>query len=197
MTLKRDAKFKEELTCGFKYDMRNLVDFHPTTQKYENFILMDFFCPNCMRFELKKYRDLIFHDTEWWCKIWMNPDFVVSNMAWEIGWNFIRALKSLKNCTVMGSFFSKACNLSAIKFQGNFVLWHSRVMQKLTYGSKNDIRNLVNFNVSSSKYGTLHFDVLFLSIGYKASAEKVQKNFFSWQWKVIQILKKKWLFLKK
>ena len=127
-------------------------------------------------------------------QIWMNPDFVVSNMAWEIGWNFIRALKSLKNCTVMGSFFSKACNLSAIKFQGNFVLWHSRVIQKLTYGSKNDIRNLVNFNVSSSKYGTLHFDVLFLSIGYKASAEKVQKNFFSWHWKVIQILKKKWLF---
>ena len=27
MTLKSDAKFKEELTCGFKYDMRNLVNF--------------------------------------------------------------------------------------------------------------------------------------------------------------------------
>ena len=64
MTLKRDAMFKEKLTCGFKYDMRNLVDFHPTTQKYENFIFMDSFCPNCMRFELKKYRDLIFRDTE-------------------------------------------------------------------------------------------------------------------------------------
>ena len=35
MTLKSDAKFKEKLICGFKYDMRNLVNFHPTTQKSE------------------------------------------------------------------------------------------------------------------------------------------------------------------
>ena len=33
MTLKSDAKFKEKLTCGFKCDMRNLVNFHPTTPK--------------------------------------------------------------------------------------------------------------------------------------------------------------------
>ena len=29
MTLKSDAKFKEKLTYGFKYDLRNLVSFHP------------------------------------------------------------------------------------------------------------------------------------------------------------------------
>ena len=40
MTLKSDAKFKEKLTCDFKYDMRNLVSFHPTTQKSENFFSM-------------------------------------------------------------------------------------------------------------------------------------------------------------
>ena len=32
MTLKSDVKFKENLTCGFKYNMRNLVNFDPTTQ---------------------------------------------------------------------------------------------------------------------------------------------------------------------
>ena len=32
MTLKSDAKFKEKLTCGFKYDMWNLVNFHSTTR---------------------------------------------------------------------------------------------------------------------------------------------------------------------
>ena len=31
ITLKSDAKFKEKRTFGFKYDMRNLVNFHPTT----------------------------------------------------------------------------------------------------------------------------------------------------------------------
>ena len=64
MTLKSDAKFKEKLTCGFKYDLKNLVNFRPTTQKSENFSLMGSFCPKYVRFELKKYRGVIFHDTE-------------------------------------------------------------------------------------------------------------------------------------
>ena len=64
MTLKSDAKFKEELTYGFKYDMRNLVNFHPTSQKSENFFLMGSFCPTYTRFELQKYKRVIFHDTE-------------------------------------------------------------------------------------------------------------------------------------
>ena len=32
--------------------------------------------------------------------------------------------------------------------------------EKLTLGSKNDIRNLVNFNVSSGKSENMHFDGL-------------------------------------
>ena len=43
MKLKRDAKFKEKMNCGLKYDMINLVDFHPTTQKSENFTPMGSF----------------------------------------------------------------------------------------------------------------------------------------------------------
>ena len=33
MALKNDAKVKEKLTFDFKYDMRNLVNFQPGTQK--------------------------------------------------------------------------------------------------------------------------------------------------------------------
>ena len=64
MTLKSDAKFKEKLTCGFKYDMRNLVNFHPTNQKSENVFSMGSFYPKYISFELQKYRGVIFHDTE-------------------------------------------------------------------------------------------------------------------------------------
>ena len=67
--------------------------------------------------------------------------------------------------------------------------------EKLTLGSKNDMRNLVNFNVSSGKSESLHFDVLLFSIAYKVSAKKVQKNYLSWHWKKIQTLKKNWLFI--
>ena len=45
ITLKSDEKFKEKLTCSFKHDIRNLVNFHPTIQKSENSTLTGSFCP--------------------------------------------------------------------------------------------------------------------------------------------------------
>ena len=41
--------------------------------------------------------------------------------------------------------------------------------EKLALGCKNDMMNLVNFNMSSYKPENLHFDVLLLLIGYKDS----------------------------
>ena len=35
MTMKNDNKIKEELTCCFKIDIRNLTNFDPSTQKYK------------------------------------------------------------------------------------------------------------------------------------------------------------------
>ena len=46
----------------------------------------------------------------------------------------------------------------------------AKLEEKLTLGSKNDMRDLVNFNASSSKSGNLHFDVLLLPIAHKVSA---------------------------
>ena len=43
MTLKSDAKFKERLTCGFKYDMKDSVNF-----------------PKYIRFKLKNTEELSF-----------------------------------------------------------------------------------------------------------------------------------------
>ena len=64
MTLHSDTKFKEKMTCSFKYDIRNFVNFHQTTQKFQNFTSMGYFCPMYMMFDLKKYVGIIFHDTE-------------------------------------------------------------------------------------------------------------------------------------
>ena len=44
--------------------------------------------------------------------------------------------------------------------------------KKLTLGSKDDMRNLVNFNASSGKSKKSHFDVLLFSIEYKVSPKK-------------------------
>ena len=51
--------------------------------------------------------------------------------------------------------------------------------EKLTFCLKNDMRNLVNFNMSSEKSENLHFDWLLLSKTYKDLDEKVQKSYVS------------------
>ena len=53
--------------------------------------------------------------------------------------------------------------LTTLKSDGKFE-------EKLTLASKNDMRNLVNFNAASCKSGNLHFDVLLLPTAYKISA---------------------------
>ena len=53
-------------------------------------------------------------------------------------------------------------------------------MQSLkTLGSINDLKNLVNFNASRRKSEHLHYDMLFLSIAYKVSSKRLQKNYLS------------------
>ena len=51
--------------------------------------------------------------------------------------------------------------------------------EKMTLGSKNDMRNLVNFTASSRKLENLHFDLLILLKEYSACAKKVQRGYVS------------------
>ena len=39
MTMKNDTEFEEELTCQFKIDMGNLINFDPSTRKSQKFTL--------------------------------------------------------------------------------------------------------------------------------------------------------------
>ena len=100
MTLKNDAAFKEKLTCRFtfKFDMRNLMKFHPNTPKSKNVTSMGCFCPKYMRFELKKYRGVI--------------------LTWGTGWTFIQHSKVWKICTLMGSFCPNHKIFQLVKFAG-------------------------------------------------------------------------------
>ena len=50
---------------------------------------------------------------------------------------------------------------------------------KLTLGSKNDMKNMVNFNARSGKSEKLQFDVLLLSKVYYVCDKKVQRSYVS------------------
>ena len=77
---------------------------------------------------------------------------------------FMQAVESLKICTLIRSFcpkyikiykkYRRVC-LMTVKSDAKFE-------EKLTLGSKNNLRNLVNFNAISGKFENLHFDVLLL-----------------------------------
>ena len=54
-------------------------------------------------------------------------------------------------------------------------------------------KDLINFHASSRKSENLHFDWILLSKAYKDLDEKIQTNYVSWHWRLIQNLKKKWL----
>ena len=78
-------KFKERLTCGFKYDIRNWLNFYPTTQKSRNFSSMCSFWRKYIRLELGKYRWGTFHDAGQWYKIRINSDLLVSKWHDKLG----------------------------------------------------------------------------------------------------------------
>ena len=130
-------------------------------------------------------------------KIWIHPDLVVSKIAQGIGWNFIRALKSLKNYTLRGSFCPKDIMFQLEDLWVMTLKGDAKFKGKLTRNLKDKIKNLVNFSESSQRSENLPFDGLFLSKSYKDLDEKVQKSYVSWHWRVIQSLKQNWLLVLK
>ena len=62
MSLTSDAKLGEKLIC-FKND-KNLINFDLSTQNLKIFTLIGSFCAIYITFDLKNYREIIFHGTE-------------------------------------------------------------------------------------------------------------------------------------
>ena len=64
MTLKSDAKFEEKLTCCLENDMRNLANFHQSTESVKIGTLMGSFWPKQKINDLKIYRGVMCLDSE-------------------------------------------------------------------------------------------------------------------------------------
>ena len=100
--LKNDAKFEEELTCALKNDMRNLANFDSTLESLKICTLMESFWAKYIMFELKNYRGVIVMtlkgDAIFKEKLTGGLKNDIRNLI------FMRAVTSLKICTLMGSF---------------------------------------------------------------------------------------------
>ena len=72
--------------------------------------LICYFCCKCIMFESKKYRGVMCHNTEEWWKIWGGTDLCFEKWHEEFGecrLILMRAVATLKICTLMGLFCSK------------------------------------------------------------------------------------------
>ena len=121
------------------------------------------------------------HDPKEWCKVkkkWL----VASKLTQGIWLIFIRAVASLKFCTLMCSFCPyhiKFWMKKYRRFMSHDTEEWCKVWRTLTLGSKNDITNLVNFNESSGKSENLLSDVPLPLKAYSIWDKIVQGSFVS------------------
>ena len=123
----------------------------------------------------------------------------VWKMTWENWWTLIRAVESVKTCTLMGYFCRK------------YVMFERKNTEELCcekwliYGFKNDIRNLVNFpkfkcfkNNMQSQYSLLPQILTFTSLRLMVLIKFVISFYFRvFFWRIIAYGIKflKWLYL--
>ena len=82
-----------------------------------------------IKFQLKKYRGVMSHDTENRYQIWKKPIYCFKNDKNLV--NFHSSTQSLKNLHFDGSFSCKVYNVRPKKVRRNYLTWHWRVMQNL------------------------------------------------------------------
>ena len=123
MKLKRDTNFGEVSTHHFKIGIRNLTKFEPSTRKSKkNLILMGSFWAKYILFELKKYRGIIFHETEERYKIWRGINLSFQNWHKEFDKIWVEHSKFSKIFILMGSFWAKYILLELKKYRG--IIFH-------------------------------------------------------------------------
>ena len=156
--------FNKPWPCGFKNGIRNGVNFHQSSQKSEKLYTYGLFLSKAY-VSLRKFRRN-YASSHWRVmQNWKESWFVAWKKTSGVWLIFMRAAESLKICTLMGSFWPKHIKIYVKKYRRvSLMTLKSDVKfeEKLTLSSKNDMMNLANFNASSGKSESSHFDRLLL-----------------------------------
>ena len=155
MMLESDGKFKEKVTCGLENDIKNLTNFHQSTQKSKNW---DFYWVLLSKVESVWARTLQGCYVLWQWRMIQN---------WKRYWHeefnkfLTRALANLKNFYFHELLLTKVYNVGAKESTEELCLMALNIgikfVGELTCAFKNDMRDLTNFHQSmfkSLKIGT-------------------------------------------
>ena len=104
------------------------------------------------KFQLKKYRGVMSHVTEAWCKIWRKTGMLFQKWQ-EFGEFWPNHSKASKICFLIGSFLYKVYNVwlekNTDKLSFMTLKSDAKFEEKLTYSLENDMRNLASFHQST------------------------------------------------
>ena len=104
MTMKKDAKLEEELTCHFKIDMRTFMSFDMSTRKSQKFAFNGLPLTKVCNIWVKKVQ----RSYVWWHWTLMQNLkenwLLLSKMTWGICEIFTKALECIKIGILMGFF---------------------------------------------------------------------------------------------
>ena len=133
ITLQRHER---KLFCTFLVEtVHDLDKRSPSRCKISDFWLLTFltfdcFCWKYIEIFAERYRLVMSHCSEDWCKIWRKTDLLFQVMT-KIWWILTWALKSLKNLHFHWFLLCKVFNVWPKKVQRSYLSWHWRVMQNL------------------------------------------------------------------
>ena len=126
--------------------------WHENLKVSKMFALMDCFWPKYIMFELKMYREAIFHATRVWCEIWTKANLWFGKWHKEFGKLSPEHQKFSKLGLSLDPFIeSRKC--MSVKLRGELCLIamknDTKFEIKLTYHFKTDVRSLTNFDRST------------------------------------------------
>ena len=118
------------------------------------FTLMGSFWANYILFELKKYREVIFHGTEERCKIWRKTDLWFEKWHEEFG-KFSPEHSKVSNLELWWDPYVLSRKCMSLNFSGELCVVtmknNTKIEEELTCGFKINMRNLTNFDPSTWK----------------------------------------------
>ena len=112
------------------------------------------YCAKYLMFDLKKYRGVIFHDTEEWCKIWSITDL------WFGKWHeeFDKISPGHSKMSKLGLWwdpFVQSRKCMSLKLTEELCVmtmkYDTKIEEELTCRFKIDMRNFTNFDTSTQK----------------------------------------------
>ena len=180
-----------------KIGIRNLTNFDLSSQVSKILTLMRCVWAKYKFFEIKKYRGVIFHETEEEYKIWRGIDLSFQNWYKEFDKFWSEHSKVSKIFPLMGFFWAKYILFKLKKYRGvifqeteeGYKIWRG-INLSFQYWHK-EFYKFWHEHSKVSKIFTLmgSFWAKYILLELK----KVERSYLSWHRRMMQSLKKNWL----